>query len=127
MKAFAITGLGETSFVDVAEPVVGPGEVLLEVKYIGYCGSDLNTYRGLNPLVRLPRVPGHEISAVVAEKGAGVPEAWRGHFPYSLSVLRCPPSPSLLNRGQLRRSYCLLPIQRAQRSYSRKTGLLAYP
>ena len=77
MKAFAITGLKETSFVDVADPVVGPGEVLLEVKYVGYCGSDLNTYRGLNPLVKLPRVPGHEISAVVAEKGAGVPDAWR--------------------------------------------------
>lgn len=77
MKAFAITGLKETSFVDVADPVVGPGEVLLEVKYVGYCGSDLNTYRGLNPLVKLPRVPGHEISAVVAEKGTGVPDAWR--------------------------------------------------
>lgn len=77
MKAFAITGLKETSFVDVADSAVGPGEVLLEVKYVGYCGSDLNTYRGLNPLVKLPRVPGHEISAVVAEKGAGVPDAWR--------------------------------------------------
>ena len=77
MKAFAITGLKETSFVDVADPVVGPGEVLLEVKYVGYCGSDLNTYRGFNPLVKLPRIPGHEISAVIAEKGAGVPGAWR--------------------------------------------------
>lgn len=77
MKAFAITGLKETGFVDRDEPVVGAGEVLLEVKYIGYCGSDLNTYRGFNPLVKLPRIPGHEISAVIVEKGAGVPEAWR--------------------------------------------------
>ena len=43
MKAFAITGLKETGFVDRDEPVVGAGEVLLEVKYVGYCGSDLNT------------------------------------------------------------------------------------
>lgn len=77
MKAFAITGLKETGFVDRDEPVVGAGEVLLEVKYVGYCGSDLNTYRGFNPLVKLPRIPGHEISAVIVEKGAGVPEAWR--------------------------------------------------
>ena len=77
MNAFAITGLKETSFVDVANPIVGSGDVLLEVKYVGYCGSDLNTYRGLNPLVKLPRIPGHEISAVVVEKGAGVPDAWR--------------------------------------------------
>ena len=51
--------------------------VKLEIKYIGYCGSDLNTYRGFNPLVKLPRIPGHEISAVIVEKGASVPDAWR--------------------------------------------------
>ena len=77
MKAFAITGLKETAFVDRAEPELKAGEVKLEIKYIGYCGSDLNTYRGFNPLVKLPRIPGHEISAVIVEKGAGVPEAWR--------------------------------------------------
>ena len=77
MKAFAITGLKETGYADVAEPEIGPGQVRLEIKYVGFCGSDLNTYRGLNPLVRLPRIPGHEISAVIAEKGAGVPDAWK--------------------------------------------------
>ena len=77
MKAFAIKGLKETGYVDVAEPEVGPGQVRLEVRYVGFCGSDLNTYRGLNPLVRLPRIPGHEISATIVEKGAGVPDAWR--------------------------------------------------
>ena len=77
MKAFAITGLKETGYVDIAEPEVGPGQVRLEIKYVGFCGSDLNTYRGLNPLVKLPRIPGHEISAVIAEKGAGVPDAWK--------------------------------------------------
>ena len=77
MKAFAITGLKDAGYADVAEPEVGPGQVRLEIKYVGFCGSDLNTYRGLNPLVRLPRIPGHEISAVIAEKGAGVPDAWK--------------------------------------------------
>lgn len=77
MKAFAISGVRATEYVERDEPVPGAGEVRLEVRYVGYCGSDLNTYRGLNPLVRLPRIPGHEISAVIVEKGAGVPEAWR--------------------------------------------------
>ena len=77
MKAFAITGLKETGYVDIVEPEVGPGQVRLEITYVGFCGSDLNTYRGLNPLVKLPRIPGHEISAVIAEKGAGVPDAWK--------------------------------------------------
>jgi len=77
MRAFAITGLRETAHVDVAEPQVGAGDVLLEVRYVGFCGSDLNTFRGLNPLVKLPRIPGHEISAAIVAKGADVPAAWR--------------------------------------------------
>ena len=77
MKAFAVAGIRETAFVDRGAPELRAGEVLLEVKYIGYCGSDLNTYRGFNPLVKLPRIPGHEISAAIVEKGAGVPDAWR--------------------------------------------------
>lgn len=43
------------------------GEVLLKMQYGGICGSDLNTYRGLSPYVSYPRVPGHEISAMVVE------------------------------------------------------------
>lgn len=58
-------------------PSPGPGEVLLRVAVIGYCGSDLNTYRGLNPLAGYPRVPGHEIGAVIEAVGADVPEPWR--------------------------------------------------
>jgi threonine dehydrogenase-like Zn-dependent dehydrogenase len=32
---------------------------------VGLCGSDLNSYRGKNPMVRFPRIPGHEIAATV--------------------------------------------------------------
>ena len=77
MKAFAITGLRETGYVEVAERPVGAGEVRLRVDCVGFCGSDLNTYRGFNPLVKLPRIPGHEISATIVERGEGVPDAWR--------------------------------------------------
>jgi threonine dehydrogenase-like Zn-dependent dehydrogenase len=37
---------------------------------IGLCGSDLNSYRGKNPMVSFPRIPGHEISATVVEGAA---------------------------------------------------------
>src|SRR6266516_6237030 len=33
---------------------------------VGFCGSDLNSYRGLNPLVSFPRILGHEVSATIA-------------------------------------------------------------
>jgi L-iditol 2-dehydrogenase len=52
-----------------APPVVGPGDVLLEVRAVGLCGSDLHWYdQGAIGETRLetPVVPGHEISAVIA-------------------------------------------------------------
>lgn len=41
---------------------------------MGFCGSDLNTYLGRNPMVKLPVIPGHEVGAVVEAVGEGVPE-----------------------------------------------------
>ena len=43
-------------------PTLVDGAVLIRVRTVGFCGSDLNTFRGLNPLVSYPRVPGHEIA-----------------------------------------------------------------
>jgi 2-desacetyl-2-hydroxyethyl bacteriochlorophyllide A dehydrogenase len=72
MKALVITGPGATEYRELAEPVPGPGEVLLEVRYVGLCGSDLASFRGSNPLVSYPRVPGHEVSGVVSLPGPDV-------------------------------------------------------
>ena len=77
MKALVITEAGKTGTIEIAKPVPAPGEVLLEVRRIGYCGTDLNTFRGFNPLVTYPRVPGHEIGAVIAEVTDGVPAQFR--------------------------------------------------
>ncbi len=66
MKALVITGPGAMDYRELPEPVPGPGEVLLDVRYVGLCGSDLSSFRGLNPLVSYPRVPGHEVSGVVS-------------------------------------------------------------
>jgi threonine dehydrogenase-like Zn-dependent dehydrogenase len=41
---------------------------------VGFCGSDLNSFRGLNPLVSYPRVLGHEVSAKVLQPGEGESE-----------------------------------------------------
>jgi L-galactonate 5-dehydrogenase len=77
MKAFAITEKRSIKEIDIDEPVLGSNEVLLEVHYIGLCGSDLNSYRGLMPLVTLPRIPGHEISGIIIEKGNQVPDTFK--------------------------------------------------
>lgn len=76
MKALQIVSPGETAFRELPEPHPGPGEVLLRVQVVGYCGSDLNTYLGRNPLVSYPRIPGHELSGTIVALGADV-EGWR--------------------------------------------------
>lgn len=50
-----------------------PGEVLLRIRRLGFCGSDLATFRGGNPLVTYPRIPGHEIAAVIEAVTPDVP------------------------------------------------------
>ena len=75
MKAFAIKEAGVVVPTDIRDPDMGTGDVLIDVCFVGLCGSDLNSYRGLMPLVTFPRIPGHEISGTVLDKGAEVPVA----------------------------------------------------
>ena len=83
MKAVQITGPSEMRVIEMEKPVVAPGQILVKIEYVGFCGSDLNTYLGRNPMVKLPVVPGHEVGAVVEEIGEGVPE---GLFAKGMSV-----------------------------------------
>ena len=73
MRALVIDRAGSAALQEISEPSAAPEEVLLRVRTVGFCGSDLNTFRGLNPLVSYPRVPGHEIAATVERVGPGVP------------------------------------------------------
>jgi 2-desacetyl-2-hydroxyethyl bacteriochlorophyllide A dehydrogenase len=72
MRALVIEAIGLTQMVEVAAPGLEPGRVEIAIRHIGLCGSDLSTYKGLNPLVTLPRIPGHEISGIVTALGDGV-------------------------------------------------------
>lgn len=76
MHALMIEGTGRCAIHDVPEPTPGPGEVLVGVRHVGLCGSDLATFTGLNPLVSLPRIPGHEIGGEILAVGTGVPAAY---------------------------------------------------
>lgn len=69
-------GDGNMEIRDTEIPRPGPGQVLLEVKAAGICGSDLHIYHWniaykMNP----PMIAGHEFSGVIAECGEGV-EGW---------------------------------------------------
>jgi threonine dehydrogenase-like Zn-dependent dehydrogenase len=75
MKAVSFAAPKLIRIIDVPEPSVGPGDVLIEVHYVGLCGSDLNTYRGSFSLVSYPLIPGHEVSGVIAARGVDVPSS----------------------------------------------------
>ncbi len=76
MKAVQIVNPQEMRVVDIDKPVLGVGEVMVKIEYVGFCGSDLNTFLGRNPMVKLPIIPGHEVGAVIEEIGEGVPEGF---------------------------------------------------
>ncbi len=73
MKALSLIGTGEARVIETREPQPLPGEILLKVEMVGLCGTDLNSFRGKNPLVTYPRVIGHEIAATVLSGTAAVP------------------------------------------------------
>jgi threonine dehydrogenase-like Zn-dependent dehydrogenase len=65
MKALIIRKPGVAELDAIPEPSVSSENLLLKVRMIGFCGSDLNSFRGTNPLVTFPRIPGHEVAATI--------------------------------------------------------------
>lgn len=74
MKAIQISDYRKMAVVEVEEPQMKSNEVLLRLQYVGFCGSDLSTYLGKNPMVKMPVIPGHEVGAVIEKVGTDVPE-----------------------------------------------------
>ena len=75
MQAIQITHQQQLNIIDVEEPQQPKGgEVLLRLKYVGFCGSDINTFMGRNTMALNPVIPGHEIGAVIEAVGPEVPE-----------------------------------------------------
>lgn len=57
---------GELVLERRSAPTPAEGEVLVRVKRVGMCGTDMHIYQGNQPYVTYPRIMGHEISGVVA-------------------------------------------------------------
>ena len=75
---------GQASVENIPDPVLTNEDVLLKVRMVGFCGSDLNSFRGLNPLVSYPRVLGHEVAAAVVEGANAFPAGTDvALFPYT--------------------------------------------
>lgn len=71
MRAAIVEAPHQLVIADVDEPQPGEGEVLVEVKACGVCGTDLHIYDGLFP-ANYPLVMGHEFCGIVVAVGDGV-------------------------------------------------------
>jgi len=73
------TWQGENRFTidKVAEPVAGPGQVVVAVRAAGICGTDVHATQGLFPW-KPPLILGHEYTGVIRAVGRGVSKALVG-------------------------------------------------
>jgi threonine dehydrogenase-like Zn-dependent dehydrogenase len=73
MRALYLVEPGKTEVREIEPVAPGPEQVLLRVGMVGFCGGDLNGYRGLFELQEYPNILGHEVGATVEQVGSHVP------------------------------------------------------
>ena len=76
MKALLLTEYMHLELTDVAEPTVGPQDVLIRVRACGICGSDVHGMDGSTGRRIPPVVMGHEAAGVITEVGREV-DQWK--------------------------------------------------
>jgi len=74
MRQAIMISPGKIEFQEISRPIPQLDEVLIQVKRIGVCGSDIHVYHGLHPYTSYPIVQGHEVSGLVADVGKEVKE-----------------------------------------------------
>ena len=77
MKALFLTAIGQTTLREIEKPKPGPDEVLLKIGMVGFCGGDLNGFKGLFELQEYPNILGHEVGGTIEEIGSQVPNTFK--------------------------------------------------
>ncbi len=94
MRAFVITGPGAGRVEEVPDPVAEPGDVVVDVRRVGICGTDIELFSGRMPYLHsgrswYPLRIGHEWAGVVRAVGEGVDPAWMGRRVTGDTMLGC--------------------------------------
>jgi threonine dehydrogenase-like Zn-dependent dehydrogenase len=94
MRALVITGAGSARVEEVAPPVAGPGQVVVDVGRAGICGTDVELFTGklayfAQGRIGYPIRPGHEWCGVVSALGEGVDPGWLGARVTGDTMLGC--------------------------------------
>jgi threonine dehydrogenase-like Zn-dependent dehydrogenase len=72
MKAAVFEAVKTVRVKEVPIPEIGDDDVLIKVKNTGICGTDWSIYNGWYSADKLPMIPGHEFSGIVAKAGKNV-------------------------------------------------------
>lgn len=124
MRAAVFHGRGDVRVETVADPVCGPGQLLLEVAAVGICGTDAHEFRSGPHLFPIdapdpvsghvgPMIPGHELAGVVREVGAGSSGFTPGDLVVSGAGISCGECVQCVRgRTNLCRNYSTVGLQR---------------
>lgn len=67
-----MTNPKEITFREVPVPEITAEQVLVKIKRIGICGSDIHVYHGKHPFTSYPVTQGHEVSGEIVKLGENV-------------------------------------------------------
>lgn len=125
MKAYVLNGINDLQYEDIDIPNVGSDEVLVEVKAVGICGSDIpRIYK--TGAHKHPLIPGHEFAGIVTKIGSNVDEVWIGKRVGIFPLIPCRQCEPCMNENyELCRNYnylgsrtnggfaefCVVPVQ----------------
>jgi len=89
-----LTGPGQAGVQDVAAPMAGPGQVVVDVERAGVCGTDVEFFTGEMAYLHdghavYPMRLGHEWCGTVSSVGEGVEESWIGQRVTGDTMLGC--------------------------------------
>ena len=94
MRAFVVTAPGQGAVQEVADPVAGAGQVVVDVHRAGLCGTDAEFWTGDMAYLRqgharYPLRLGHEWCGTVSALGPGVDGSWLGRRVTGDTMIGC--------------------------------------
>jgi L-iditol 2-dehydrogenase len=73
VKAALLESVGKLTITEVERPALAdPDQVLVQVKAVGVCGSEIHAFKGTHPFRKPPSVLGHEVTGDVVRVGTAV-------------------------------------------------------
>ena len=112
MNAYVLHDVNKIQLENVAKPIPEKNEVLIQVKAVGICGSDIPRIYQTGAHVH-PLIPGHEFSGVVVETGTDIDANWRGQRVGIFPLIPCKTCmPCMKKRYEMCRNYSYLGSRR---------------